>query len=425
MFLPMLGLGLVTSFHCVAMCGALVMTYAVKDGADGTLARRLVPHAAYQTAKIVSYMLVGLVLGAIGAAFDIAGVRGWVMLVAGLFMVMLGLNMTGRFPLLRHLTLKPPRFLVSALAVNRRKARSEASAGRVSLATPLIFGALTGLMPCGPLQAAQLSAASAGSALAGAVSMLGFGLGTAPLMVAFGVGSGYLGSAFKRRMNLVAAIVVIVLGLVIFNRGSMLVGSPITFQSARQVVAGAPAQQPSGYREGADGVAEVDLVIENIRFMPEVLSIPADRSVRVYVDRREGNACSDQLAVPQLGVLVDLAPFDTTVVELSAVPQGTYTLTCGMGMMSGQLVSGAAQPGITGSLWVGAVVLVVFAAVIWYAFTRRASRLGAACPNGPNEAAAPAQGRIAGFTPAELLVIGAGLIAAVIAGLLLGGGVIG
>ncbi len=420
----MLGLGLVTSFHCVAMCGALVVTYAVKDGPTGSVWHRLTPHLTYQSAKIASYVVVGLVLGAIGAAFDLAGIRGWVMLAAGLFMILLGINMTGHFPLLRKLTLKPPKALVRALSTNRKKARAQALEGRTSLTTPLVFGLLTGLMPCGPLQAAQLTAAGTGSAATGAIAMLGFGLGTAPLMIAFGVGSGYLGEVFKRRMNWVAAAVIIILGLVLFNRGSMLVGSPVTFQSARQIVTSsvAPAAEPAEFRTAADGVAEIDLVIENTRFVPETVNIPADTPVRIIVDRREDNTCSDQLAIPQAGVLADLAPFSTTAVDVPPLSEGTYTLTCGMGMMSGRVIAGASTGGVAGSPLLGLGIAAVILGAAGYALTRRESpRSREVCPAPAGSPAAGTGRTILGFSPAELLVVCGVIAAAVIAGLALGG----
>ncbi len=101
LFIPMLVLGLVTSVHCVAMCGPLVLTYAVKGEVDGPWYRRMTPNAAYQGAKILSYMTVGLVLGLVGSAFNLAGIRGYVMVGAAVFMILLGLSMTGLFPGLR------------------------------------------------------------------------------------------------------------------------------------------------------------------------------------------------------------------------------------------------------------------------------------------------------------------------------------
>ena len=346
------------------------------------------------------------------------------MLAAGLFMVLLGLNMTGKFPFLRRLTPKAPKVLVDALSRTRRKANAEAKLGVFTLATPITFGLLTGLMPCGPLQAAQLSAAGTGSATAGAVAMLGFGLGTAPLMIAMGVGSGYVGGALKARMNLVAAIAVILLGLVMFNRGSMLVGSPMTVQSLGQTVAGAPAETAEDWVIAEDGVAEIDLSIRNTTFDPEIVSIPADTPVRLIVDRQEDNACSDQIAVPQMGVLEDLTAFGTTVVELPSAGAGTYTLTCGMGMMSGRIVSGPVPAGIGGSLLVALGIAVFVAFGAWYAFYRRGPTRGdqgenCPVPGGNGEQAAA--GKVLGFKTQELVFIAAAIGAAVIAGLVFGG----
>lgn len=345
LFLPMFGVGLVTSIHCVAMCGPLVLTYAVKGAEQGPFIRRMLPHFAYQSAKILSYVLVGLLLGAIGSLFDLGGLRGWVTVFAGIFMVLLGLQMTGKFPVLHRLTPRPPKFLMNAVGSLRKKAVADEAAGHVSIATPITFGLLTGLMPCGPLQSAQIAAAGAGSPVSGALAMLGFGLGTAPLMLGFGAVSGMLSAQFKHKMMTVAAVLIALLGLVMLNRGLTLVGSPVTAQSIKTAVMGTPAAAPvseAQYPVGADGVVEVPLVIENVQFVPATVNIPADKAVRLVVDRREDNSCSAQLALPQLGILVDLAPNGTTVVDIPPTAAGTYTLTCGMGMMSGSLQVGAA-----------------------------------------------------------------------------------
>ena len=83
LFGSMFSLGLVTSIHCVSMCGPMVLSYAVKGEEHGPWHRKLIPNLAYQGAKVTSYILVGLVLGAIGSAFNLNGVRPYIMVVAG------------------------------------------------------------------------------------------------------------------------------------------------------------------------------------------------------------------------------------------------------------------------------------------------------------------------------------------------------
>lgn len=421
LFVSMLTLGLVTSIHCVSMCGPMVVTYAVKGEENGPWHRKLIPNLAYQLAKITSYVIVGLALGAIGSAFNIDGVRPYIMGVAGAFMIIMGLGMTGKFPWAARLTPRPPKFLMTALSNTRRKANADAAAGESSLATPISFGLLTGLMPCAPLMAAQLAAAGTGSVLGGGVAMLAFGLGTAPLMLVFGTASSMLPANLKHRLMSVLAIVVIVFGAVYVNRAAMRLGSPVTFNTVKQMVVGtssAPVATDTEYVTGADGVVEIPLTIENVQFVPSTLQIPADKPVRLMVNRKEENACSAQLSLPQLGVTVDLAPNAVTAVDLPATKAGQYTLTCGMGMMSGQLLVGGAPASAGSSSPIMPLVLALVAAV---------AGLGYAIKKQGKTQAVPARGAVAtgavlGLSPRQFIGAVALIGFALIVGTAMGGG---
>jgi sulfite exporter TauE/SafE len=89
---------------------------------------------------------------------------------------------------------------MSAILKLRRKSTSDADAGESHLATPVFFGLITGLLPCGPLMAAQVSAAASGSAVSGALGMAAFAVGTAPLMVAFGTAGSLVPLRWKNRL---------------------------------------------------------------------------------------------------------------------------------------------------------------------------------------------------------------------------------
>jgi len=408
-------LGLGTSLHCVSMCGPLVLTYAVKGEESGPWHRRIVPNLAYQIAKIVSYMVVGLALGTLGSLLDFDAIRPYVMYVAGVFMVVLGLGMTGRVPWAARLTPRPPMWLMNVIGKLRRKATSDARAGESTLATPVFFGLITGLLPCGPLMAAQVSAAASGNAILGALGMAAFGLGTAPLMVAFGTAGSLIPRVWKQRLTTVLAVGVVVFGLVFINRGLMLTGAPVNFNTVKSAVLGGPTTGSSEYQTAADGFVEVPLVIENTTFAPQSLSIPADQPVRILVDRREDNACSDQVAIPQLGVLVDVAPFAVTPIELPATEAGTYTLTCGMGMMSGQLVVGGGAGRGNALPWLALGIGAVGAGA-WLA-RRRDVRVAADAAPG----AAHGNAGLLGFNRTETVLVLVAVGVAALAGLVIGG----
>ncbi|MDO8846805.1 MAG: sulfite exporter TauE/SafE family protein [Coriobacteriia bacterium] len=338
LFVSSFALGLATSVHCLSMCGPMVVTYVVQCSDDTGWRGKLAPNLVYQGAKIFSYAAVGTLLGAIGSAFDVDAIRPWVMALAGVFMIILGLGMTGRFPWALRLTPRPPKALVNALLRLRRKATADAEQGESTLAVPAAFGLLTGLMPCAPLQAAQLVAASSGSALTGGLTMLAFGLGTAPLMLAFGTASSMIPKTWKQRLHIVLAVVVIISGLVFLNRAALLTGFPVNSRAVLGIFNGTSDEPALEFTTASDGVAEVPLVIQSVQYFPSTVVVPADRQVRLIVDRREAVGCSDRLVIPGMDVDVALAPNATTEVVLPASEPGTYPMTCGMGMMSGEIV---------------------------------------------------------------------------------------
>lgn len=416
----MFAIGLATSIHCVFMCGGLVLTYAVKGAEGGPWYRRLVPHLAYQGSKILSYATVALVLAGLvtmaGVAVNertTAPVTAWVQVLAGLYMVLLGVGMTGKVRVLRHLTPRPPKFLVAALSRNRKKAVSEAKEGHSSLATPIAFGLLTGLMPCGPLIAAQVAAATQGSILTGVVGMAAFGLGTMPLMLLFGFASSLLSRRFQSSMQVIGAIAIVIFGLVILNRGLMLVGSPVNFDSVRTAIVGTPTAGSQQFTTGADGVVEVPLAIIDTQYVPDVLQVPADTAVRLIVDRQEDLACSDELVIRAAGVQVKLTPNGLTRVDLPPMKAGTYQMTCQMGMMSGTLLVGSAA---AGGGWLAPVLLALILLLGGgYVFFRwRAHRSSAA--GGRDRSTG-----FLGFEPAELAIAFAVVVLAIVIGLASGG----
>lgn len=343
--------GLLTSFHCVAMCGTMVATYAIRD--SGVSAKRFeaAPHIVYHSAKLVSYTAVGLLLGAIGQALDLGAVRGTASLLAGGFMVLLGLNMLNVHPVFRIFSLRMPKRLQQFMFKGR-----EAEAGRFG--APAAFGLLSGFMPCGPLQAMQLYAAGTGSAVTGAAVMFLFGAMTIPTMLAFGAATQVLGHTFKRRIMTVGALVVLALGVIMFDRGLNLAGSPLTLNTARTGVAtalGLDGPGSTGASTLAGGVQEARLVIENTRYVPDTIALTAGVPVRLTVDRRESGACSDELVIPAYGVQQKLRPNGTTVIEFTPERAGRVPFTCQMGMMSGAFLvtasdeAVAAAPGGGGS----------------------------------------------------------------------------
>jgi len=218
--LAAVGIGLTTSLgHCIGMCGPLVSTYSLAQGkVDGRL-RSLVPGLLmYNLGRVNTYAIIGLAFGLLAAAAHAAGpgpkVRGALFLISGLLMVFMGIGLAGWLPTAH---------LVQANPIGRWISRRFMGLiGTRSMMGRYLLGMANGFLPCGPVYAVAVSALAAPTPLHGAGTMAAFGLGTVPVMLAIGLGAGRLAPALQKRFNLVASILVFIVGLeFLFRAGKM------------------------------------------------------------------------------------------------------------------------------------------------------------------------------------------------------------
>jgi len=216
-------IGLLTGVHCIAMCGGINLSQTLKkeDSSEKPISKfninLLLPSILYNVGRLVSYTAVGVLVGALGSMITLSGnFKGVVQLAAGIFMVLMGLNMLGLFPFLRRIIPQMPKLFAQKTDEQKTKR------------SPLVVGFLNGFMPCGPLQAMQVYALSTGSPIKGGISMFLFCAGTIPLMFALGAASSALSGgalsgvkkkSFSRIVMQLGAILVTSLGLVMFSSG--------------------------------------------------------------------------------------------------------------------------------------------------------------------------------------------------------------
>ena len=199
------------SLHCVGMCGPFVGFYAGADSSGG--ARRLLSHAVYSGGRLVSYLVLGLAAGSIGAVLDLAGSLAGIQRVAG---VVAGTVMIawGVFALLqiRGVTILKHRTGQGPVARMVRRGFGFVG-GKPPLVRAAAVGLLSGLLPCGWLWAFLVTAAGTGSALGGAAVMTAFWLGTVPALVAVGLGAQLIGGPLRRHVPAITAVLLVALGL--------------------------------------------------------------------------------------------------------------------------------------------------------------------------------------------------------------------
>jgi uncharacterized protein len=190
-FYAALMIGLLGSTHCIGMCGGIVAALNIRlpRSREQSLLSRIASNLTYNAGRIVSYTFAGALAGLIGtqaksysgeAALSIGTV------IAGLFMIGLGLYLTGWWHGIRCIDKMGQPIWRVIEPLGRRFMPPE---------TPMhVFGLglVWGWLPCGLVYSALALAMVSATPGRGALFMLGFGLGTLPMLLAMGNFAGQL-----------------------------------------------------------------------------------------------------------------------------------------------------------------------------------------------------------------------------------------
>lgn len=372
--------GLITSIHCIAMCGGINLSQCIPHGENGNENdNRLAtfrPAILYNLGRVISYTAIGFLLGLVGMLIEGGsgtGVpilfQGVLKIIAGIFMVILGINMLGIFPWLRRFNLRMPKFL--AVKIGTKKVNSR---------QPLMIGLLNGLMPCGPLQSMQIVALASGNPFAGALAMFLFSLGTVPLMLGFGSLVSAFGKKFSQKVMSVGAVLVVVLGLAMLSQGGSLSGlllpdrllgmiivlciigvvasirfnrrlykavsiitvmviivtGGIALNRLNENVSLNEATAAAGEIEIVDGVQVINSTLNSGRY-PNI-TVQAGIPVKWVIDAPSGsiNGCNYKMLLKEYGIEHEFTEGEN-IIEFTPVKSGTVQYTCWMGMIRGNI----------------------------------------------------------------------------------------
>ncbi|MCX8128664.1 MAG: sulfite exporter TauE/SafE family protein [Clostridia bacterium] len=312
--------GLLTSLHCIAMCGGInlsqCVSYKYDNNASGRLSK-LKPSFMYNSGRVISYTMIGGIVGALGSAISFSGAaKGIVAILSGLFMVIMGINMMNIFPWMRKINPRMPKIFGQKIYSNDSKHG------------PFYIGLLNGLMPCGPLQAMQIYALGTGSFIAGATSMFLFSLGTVPLMFGFGAISSFLSSKFTHKMMKVSAVLVLILGIVMVDRGLNLSGINLK--------AYASSSGTGNTSQIQDNIQVVTTKLESGRYSPIIVQKGIPVKWTIKAEKSDLNGCNNPLTIPKYGISKRLEAGDN-IIEFTPDEEGNINYTCWMGMISSNI----------------------------------------------------------------------------------------
>jgi sulfite exporter TauE/SafE/copper chaperone CopZ len=327
---------------CMALIGGLVLGISAqhaKSHPEATRSQKFRPHIFFNLGRLLSFVLLGGLIGLLGSAFQLSGpLLGYLVIGAGIAMFLLGLKLIDIFPRLSSgFTL--PKSISRLLGISREtKEYSHRGA--------FITGVITFFLPCGFTQAMQLYAISTGSFTRGALIMGLFALGTLPGLLGIGGLTSAIKGAFSRYFFKFAGVIVIALGALNMYGGYNLTG--ITFarggdapsipanqieslsdlQTLQEKITGDQSQKPVA------NVQVINMTQKDFSYIPNRFTIKKGVPVEWRINSTNPYTCASTIVIPALGIKKTLELGDN-LVHFTTPNTGLLKFTCVMGMYSG------------------------------------------------------------------------------------------
>ncbi|GAB3986576.1 sulfite exporter TauE/SafE family protein [Spirosoma daeguense] len=197
--------GLISSLHCVGMCGPLVAALPI-GRLPATLRWRAI--GLYHFGRIATYSTLGAMAGSITFGLNLLGWQRPLAVISG---VILLISLVGRS--VSPIRLNWP-WLTQKMAVLFKETRQEprwvAFAG---------LGILNGLLPCGFTYLALAGTLATNTPVSGAAYMLLFGLGTLPALLSVNLVTSLLSAIKRQYINRVLSAATVIVAILLIGRG--------------------------------------------------------------------------------------------------------------------------------------------------------------------------------------------------------------
>lgn len=309
---------------CFALVSSLILTISKNS-------TNIKPHLIFHLGRILTFTLIGGLLGAIGSLISISiEFMATITIVISLFIILLGLQ---------NLGLEPIKFLDTAIYEKLQKKTLSKNKSQFS---NFLMGAITILLPCGFTMTAFGISILSKDFVRGALVLFFFSAGTLPVLLAIGLISHKLFNRIKFRKYLqeLIGIVIVIIGLFTINSQFIILGLPNLnnleklelFTNKKQL------SNPIGdeYPEITNGYQILKMEASAYSYTPNYFKVRKDVPVRWQIEDKGMSGCSNAIIAPTLFEdRFNLQRNGTSVKEFLPTKTGKFTFSCWMGMISG------------------------------------------------------------------------------------------
>jgi uncharacterized protein len=201
--------GLISSLHCIGMCGPIAMMLPVDRNNPS---KKVTQIMTYHLGRLTAYGTIGFIFGMVGKGFFMAGIQQKLSIVLGVIMIIAIVIPEKEFA--RYNFSKPIFKVITAI-----KTKLGSQFKNKSYQSLFTIGLLNGFLPCGMVYVALFGAIAMQSASFGVLYMVLFGLGTIPLMSSVVYIHSFLTLSVRNKIQKVIPYVGILIGLLFILRG--------------------------------------------------------------------------------------------------------------------------------------------------------------------------------------------------------------
>lgn len=214
--------GLISSLHCIGMCGPIVMMLPM---GHNNPTRKAMQILMYHFGRISAYAMLGFAFGIVGRGLYLAGIQQQISIVAGMLMIIIAIVPERIFA--KYNFSKPIYKVISGVKTSFGKQFK-----KKSFDTLFSIGFLNGLLPCGLVYAALFGAVAMQNVRLGSLYMVLYGLGTIPMMSLAVYSSGFISKSWHNQLQKIIPVIMVFLGILFIVRG---MGLGIPFISPNEV----------------------------------------------------------------------------------------------------------------------------------------------------------------------------------------------
>ena len=201
-------LGIISSFHCVGMCGPLALALPV---AHLSRSKQLLSMVLYNSGRVITYGTLGLVFGLAGRKLYLAGLQQWFSIIAGIIMLALAIQYFIRKRPVQPSWMNGFNRMVQNIMQTCLQSKH--------IGAYLFLGMANGLLPCGMVYLAVAGALSTTQVYDSILFMVVFGIGTLPAMLLLSILGLRADVSFRQRIRQAMPIVITTVAILLILRG--------------------------------------------------------------------------------------------------------------------------------------------------------------------------------------------------------------